>query len=106
MLSTEGNMSPSQLSVEGLCASESLPEQLYSGLLGPSPSNEKTIPEEVAFVEVPSNRFVPCTQVLSELQSSVDSMSQCTDFGRRFYKRAVQVVGQHLQNGCSDCQLE
>ena len=105
-LSTEGNMSPSQLFVEGLCASESLPEQLDSGLLGPSPSNEQTIPEEVAFVEVPLNRFVPCTQVLSELQSSVDPMSQCTDFGRRFYKRAIQVVGQHLQNGCSDCQLE
>lgn len=49
-LSTESRMSPSQLFVEGLCASERLPEQLDSGLLGPSPSNEETIPEEVAFV--------------------------------------------------------
>ena len=45
-------MSPSQLFVQGLSASESLPEQLDSGLLRPSPSNEETIPEEVALVDL------------------------------------------------------
>ena len=103
-LSTEGNMSPLQLFVEGLSASghcAEAPQPSKSDLRVASPSSEET---ELEAVQVPSNQFIPCSQLLTELQSSVNPLSHCTDFGKGFYHRVVQLAGEHLP--CSSCQLE
>ena len=101
-----GNMSPLQLFVEGVCESgqyEDPPQQSDSALSGPSPN---LTAEQVEVVEVPANKFVPCIQLFTQLQSSVDPMSQCRDFGKDFYYQSIRLVGQHLQAGCSNCQVE
>ena len=102
-LSTEGNMSPLQLFVEGVCE-----RGQYEGPLQPSDSGPSPYlpPKQVETVEVPSNKFVPCSQLFTELTSSVDPMSQCSDFGKAFYCQSIQIVGQHLQASCGNCQIE
>ena len=105
-LSTEGNLTPLQLFVEGCIASdqyESAPHHENHEQPMPS-SSEDTLPEEMESVEVPSNKFVPCHQLYMELQS-VDPMSDCIDLGKQFYCACIQIIGQHLQNGCNNCQL-
>ena len=107
-LSTEGNMSPLQLFAEGLCNSELECEGASSQTnsdTAPNPNFEETTTDDLESVQVPSNKFVPCSQLFTELQSSVDPMSHCTDFGKGLYYQSIQLVGQHLQIGCSDCQL-
>ena len=99
-LSTEGNMSPLQLFVEGLSQTESLSQQ--SSL----DASSSLLTQELDSVQVPSNKFVPCAQLCAELHSSVDPMAQCNDFGKEFYYKAIQIVGQHLQAVCSNCQLK
>jgi len=95
-------MSPSQLVVEGLCVSsqyESPTVQSDSDLLGPSTNLVETTPEEVVSVEIPSNKFVPCTQVFSQLQSSVDPMSHCNDLSKRFFVAFIHHV--YCTNCCA-----
>lgn len=98
-LSTEGNMSPLQLFVEGLSQTE---EQSQSN----PEVNSNLPPEDPESVQVPSNKFIPCTQLSAELYSSVDPMARCNDFGKELYCKVIEIVGQHLQTVCSNCQLE
>ena len=103
-LSTEGNMSPLQLFMEGLNAcdeSSDLPEQSNSDLSVPSPTYQET---ELDSVQVPSNKFVPGNQLLTEIQSSVNPLCDCTDFGKGFFYTTAQLVAQHLP--CTHCQLD
>lgn len=44
--------------------------------------------EDPESVQVPSNKFVPCTQLSVELLVSVHPMSQCNNFDK-FYHRAA-----------------
>lgn len=97
-LSTEGNMSPLQLFVEGLAQAESPPSQDLS-------SSSNLPSEEPDTVQVPSNKFVPCDELYTELQQSVDPLAQCNDFGKEFYLRATRIVGEHLRAVCTTCQL-
>lgn len=103
-LSTEGNMSPRQLFVEGL-------SQMDNASIQQADSGSTTVPpalppEDPDAVCVPSNKFIPCSQLSAELISSINPMSECVDFGKEFYSRAVQLVGHHLESGCNNCQLE
>ena len=103
-LSTEGNKSPLQLFVEGLSASGQYtesPQQSNLDLSVPGPTPEEA---EVEAVQVPSNKFVPCSQLLTDLQTVVNPISHCTDFGKGFFYRTVQLTGQHMP--CTHCQLE
>lgn len=105
-LSTEGNMSPLQLFVEGLSQIESV-THLSTQTAPPSASSGSSLPpQEPDSVQVPSNKFIPCAQLCAELNLSMDPMAKCTDFGKEFYCKAVQIVGQHLQAVCNTCQLE
>ena len=85
-LSTEGNLSPLQLYNEGLAAVESIL------LLNPSTyvNSINSVPDSVEAVEVPSNRFMPCHQLLLDLQSSINPTSQCDDLGKQFYYDCIQ----------------
>lgn len=98
-LSTEGNMSPQQLFVEGLTAAESI--NLDIGL---STDLETSLPPVPNRVEVPPNMFIPCDSLMSQLQSSFDPLITCSDFGRDMYCQVVHFVGDHLQFGCSNCE--
>ena len=102
-LSTEGNMSLYQLFVEGSCMDrcEDEPQQTNSDLSAPNPPFDVT-----ECVQVPSNKFEPCSHLSTLLLSSVYPLTRCDDFGKSLYYRAVQLIGQHLQTGCSNCQLE
>lgn len=92
-------MSPLQLFVEGLSQTENPPQQSWT-------SPDSSLPcEEPDSVQVPSNKFVPCSQLYTELNSSVNPMAPCNDFGKNHYYKVVQIIGQHLQASCSDCQL-
>lgn len=100
-LSTEGNMSPLQLFVEGVGESGELEGPQQPPCSDPSGASS----EQVETVEVPAKKFIPCSQLLTQLKSSVDPISQCSDFGKEFYYRSIQLVGHHLQAGCSNCHL-
>lgn len=104
-LSTEGNMSPLQLFAEGIGESgvDEGPRQEPDS--DPSGASNNSTAQPVESVEVPSNTFVPCTQLLIQLKSSVEPMSQCSDFGKGLYCQSIQLVGQHLQASCSNCHL-
>ena len=86
-LSTEGNMSPLQLFTEGLCetaaADQANVNQSPTPYLTADSEARSTFGEtEVTSVEVPSNLFAPCSQLLAELQSSINPLSECSDIGQ------------------------
>ena len=95
-------MTPMQLYVDGLLATEcSVMPQESSGL----PSRlQDLMPEEIDLVEIPTNKFIPCQQVVNEL-NAINPGTRCTDFGKQFYKQCIQVLGQHLQINCNTCHL-
>lgn len=70
-LSSEGNYSPLQLYTEGFVAIQSAPSFQSSSEEPASTGTDAEVEnEEVESVEVPSNEYVPCHQLLMELQSS------------------------------------
>ena len=96
--STEGNLSPLQLYSEGLAAVGAILHADTSTAAGSTPDSVKT-------VEVPSNKFITCHQLLLELQSAVNPTSECADFGRQLYYDRIQRVGQHLQIVYINCEI-
>ena len=99
-LSTEGNLSPLQLYTEGLAAVEPILSH------DPSTSDSiSSVPDSGEVVEVPSNRFISCHQLLINLQSSINPTSSCNDLGKEFYYNCIQKTGQHLQTVCNNCEL-
>lgn len=102
-LSTEGNVSPLQLMIEGLCVSgQDLPSQ--SCEIDPD-RLDSTPPPHATLVEVPTNNYIPCDRLLTNLTTTLQPTAPCTDFGREFYCMCIQLVGQHLQNSCNSCKI-
>lgn len=104
-LSTEGNMSPYQLFVEGLRATftdETLTLAIDQSQTNTNLEADLPVPNRV---ELPSNKFLPCDSLMSQLQSSFNPLSPCVDFGRGLYCQVIQFVGNHLQSGCLGCEL-
>lgn len=100
-MSTEGNMSPYQMFFEGLSAIQT---DSSSAVNSPhmntgSANHTIDIPNRV---EVPRNTFVPCSILLTQL-SIVQPLHVSTDFGKSFYYEVIQIVGRHLESGCSNC---
>lgn len=104
-LSTEGNMSPLQLFVEGQCARGQLSHTTEISATDPDSENA-AIPLHTTAVETPSNKFKPCNQLVTDLNTLIDPMASCTDLGRQLYCQCIGIVGQHLQNGCSECECD
>ena len=96
---------PLQLYTEGFIAIENSPNLQSSSEESASTSIDAEVEDaEMESVEVPSNKFVPCNQLLMELQSSLTTESM--DLGERLYRVCIQKVTQHLQGVCNDgCQL-
>ena len=100
-LSTEGNLSPLQLYSEGLAAVGAI---LHADT-STAASSTSSIPDSAEAVKVPSNKFLPCHQLLLELQSAINPTSECADFGRELYYDCIQRVGLHLQTVCNNCEI-
>lgn len=110
-LSTEGSKTPYQLFFEGLnChvphdlgdSSNTTPDQIDRQ----SNSSDNT-PDQVDLqsndpVHVPMNSFEPCPILLS-LMLSLDPLSASNKNGKDLFTQAINLCGQHLQNGCSQC---
>ena len=106
-LSTEGNMSPLQLFLEGQCASGQLSHTAErSESDADADSANGAIPSDTTTVETPSNKFKPCNQLVADLNTSINPMAYCIDLGRQLYCQSVEIVGQHVQNGCSECECD
>lgn len=99
-LSSEGNMSPMQLFVEGQIARNQISRTAESE------TTPNQLPTDTTSVQTPCNKFEPCNQLVADLNSTIDPLAYCTDFGRQLYVQCVQVVGQHLNNGCNNCKID
>ena len=53
-------------------------------------------------VNVPSNAFQPCSRLLS-LSLALNPLAASNDDGKDIYHQAIDLCGQHLQNGCLHC---
>ncbi len=106
-LSTEENKSPLQLFTEGLYL---LAEE--GGAINPEHHTDMELDEilsipsddEVPVVTVPSTKFQPCPQILSDLQLLIYPLSDSDDMGKDLFLQCLQILGLHLQIGCSNCQ--
>ena len=98
-LSTEGHCTPYQLFTEGFLFEEAAPvlPEPNSGSNSQPPESETVLEH----VEVPVNKFKPCTVLQGELQA-IDPLQACTDFGRSIYVHTIHVLGQHLTL-CEEC---
>ena len=54
-------------------------------------------------VSMPHCSFNPCEQLLKEVASLANPLSQCCSYGRSIYLAAIRVCGNHLTHDCDDC---
>ena len=54
-------------------------------------------------VDIPSTKFQPCSQILTDLQLLVGCLSDSNDMGKDLFKQSTCLLGCHLQSG-SECQ--
>ena len=96
-LSSEGGKSPLR---QGLCAIVADDNEAES-----SSTDSNTVPLQTSSVETPTNKFLPCTQLLVGL-SLINPLAPSSDFGRQnlLYCQCIDIVSHHLQNVCSYCK--
>ena len=109
-LSTEANRTPMQLYVEGLltngeCNTTSITSQDSQQSSGSPNSLSDLLPNDMECVEVPNNKFTPCQLAVSALQQ-INPIPENKDFGKQFYIQCIQIIGQHLQENCNNCQYQ
>lgn len=99
-ISTEHNLTPNQLYIRGFI------QQGYTPVLPLTTTSSRPtrrLPFEPGdTVCVPRSTFSPCSTLQSEL-SSIDLLASTSDFGYSLYAQTVEVVGQHILNGCTAC---
>lgn len=99
-ISTEHNLTPNQLYVQGFMQQRSTP-LLPLTTTSNRPTGRLPFQPGDAMC-VPRSTFSPCRILQREL-STIDPMATTFDFGYSLYVQAIQVVGQHIQNGCTTC---
>ena len=116
ILSTEGNRTPLQLFREG----NRTPLQLFTeeSMITEQETTQKSEhltlsvgtvlsvrnEDEIQTVDIPSTKFQPCSQILTDLQFLVGHLSDSNDMGKDLFKQSICLLGCHLQSGCSECQ--
>jgi len=102
-ISTEHNLTPNQLFIRGALEQNLIPEmpQLQS-----QQQLNQQLPAVSSHIEVPRNVFAPCISLRHELVSNVNPLQSSHNFGRDIYHHAINIVGLHLHQGCSDCTTE
>ena len=93
-LSSEGNMTPSQIDRRN---STSAP----SGPVG----NQLPPVQESDTVSVPRSTFTPCP-ILDHLLSAVDPLQQSSNFGIDIYYQVIGITSQNIQLSCTVCHAD
>ena len=96
-MSSEGSHTPTQLYIQGFMESNALPVQPSSPLSGDLQQLSAG-----DHVQIPRISFEPCALLLL-LLSAIDPLQPSNHFGRDIYLRVIQIVGNHLQSGCTAC---
>ena len=96
-LSSERNLTPNQLFIEG-----ALRQNMTPALPSPSPTTDGTAcPGSHAPVHIPRSSFCPCDHLLHQIER-YDMLRTTTDFGYSIYLQVCQIVGDHICL-CNDC---
>lgn len=53
-------------------------------------------------VHLPTIAFIPCSSLLQNL-TGINPLQSSSDNGKTMYLQAIQMAGQHLSAGCSQC---
>lgn len=99
VISTAGNLTPSQLFFEGAA---------YLSVNTPDTVQSSAVTTDVLAmsrdrVAVPRIAFQPCALLATQLTTIINPHLRCEDNGRLMYTQCIHHVGQHLSNGCSNC---
>ena len=92
-LSSEGSRTPLQLFDIGLEETED--SSVTGGEEGTA------LPTVADHVEVPTLRFMPCSDITSQIGQLVNGNQQCD--GYSLYHQVTTLIGQHLGAACNDC---
>ena len=95
-MSSEGNLTPTQLYIQGFIETNQSPVQPNAGNLNSQQMSARD------HVQVPRICFRPCALLLL-LLSVIDPLQPSSQFGRDIYLRTIEVVGGHLYSECSAC---
>ena len=96
-MSSEGNLTPTQLYIQGFIETNQFPVQPSAHFVGTSQQLSSEDHVQVARIS-----FEPCA-VLLLLLSVVDPLQPSNQFGRNIYLRTAEIVGGHLRSQCSTC---
>ena len=96
-LSTENNFTPNQLFIGG-----GIEQNMVPVCSQPPTSGSSQIPRLSDSVRVPWINFVPCSLLRARIETRVNPLEHCIDFGISSYLQMVHIVGRHLQT-CAQC---
>ena len=99
-LSSARNLTPNQLFVQGALEFNIIPEMVDHSAI----RSQVQVLQHIASsrVEVPRVNFSPCMQ-LQHLMMQTNPLSPSVNLGVDLFMQLVNIVGQHLSNGCPDC---
>ena len=101
-ISTENNLTPNQLFIQGYMQRNDPPTITpHASITG----NSQT-PEAHKAVTVPRIVFEPCTALLEELMANSSSFVLSVSQSHDFYSSVTDIVGRHLSQGCTECSSE
>ena len=100
-LSTEANMTPTQLYFEGLNYVAQESDDSSSANVDATTVSELPHGEHM-HVLVPRHSFSPCSSLLHVL-STVQPLEACSHHGKGLYVRAIHLIGDHLDSNCTQC---
>ena len=100
-LSSETSRTPNQLFIQGALQQNTFPvyptlSHLPGSLAQPSSHNH---------VDVPDCNFTICGTLEHTLQG-IDVLQRCDDLGYHIYRQVLQLVGDHLLQGCTNCKVQ
>ena len=97
-LSTEGNQSPLQLYTQGSIGSSLFAEHIDLEMFGFDPEAPSPDEDEETLVVIPDTDIPLSQSSIGMLQSTVNPVEECNDFGIQLYKDTVHIVYQLMQN--------
>ena len=95
-LSSEGNMTPYQLLFEGLNY------MVLNDDLGSTHADVDVSELTRDHVYLPTMTFIPCSSLMQNL-TGINPLQSSSDNGKTMYLQAIQMAGQHLSAGFSQC---
>ena len=95
-IATAHNLTPNQLFIRGAQEQrQELNEPDGVSLHGLTPQD---------YVTVPRSSFLPCS-CLKQTLGNINPLRRSLDGGTSIYNETIDIVGQHLANGCNNCEI-